>query len=128
MCLGLQMHKLVTAVAPIQALCRVGSALNDLLAIPAEMLGIAPATPSNGTRPLPVSHKLQRSLISLAKAVTVEALSLGATVAHGTHVVLQGRPSSAAAASTTPASLNTAGATLSHGMSAVMPCYVSCPL
>ncbi|KAK9835694.1 hypothetical protein WJX74_005996 [Apatococcus lobatus] len=106
----IKMHKLVTAVAPIQALCRVGSALNDLLAIPAELLGIATASPSHGSRPLPVSHKLQRSLVSLAKAVTVEALSLGAQVAHGTHVVLQGRPSSASAAPTPPPSFNTAGA------------------
>ena len=113
------MHKLVTAVAPIQALCRVGSALHDLLAIPAEMLGIAAATPSNGTRPLPVSHKLQRSLISLAKAVTVEALSLGAHVAHGTHVVLQGRPTSASAASAPPSSFNTAGASVTMACLAI---------
>ncbi len=99
----------MTAVAPIQALCRVGGALNELLAIPAEALGMAAASPADGNRPMPVSHKLQRSLTSLAKAVTVEALSLGATVAHGAQVVLQGRPSSAAPAPSQSPSVNTAG-------------------
>lgn len=83
------MHKFVVGVAPVRSLCRVGWAAKQLLSIPADQLhgnGSA-STVSSDVR---VSRQLRRGVTALARAVTLEALGLGASVAGGADYVLRG--------------------------------------
>lgn len=73
-------------VAPIGSLSRVASAAAQLVAIPGDQM--RRNGPSAGAPPL--SRQLQRGFTGLAKAVTLEALALGATMAGGAQHILAG--------------------------------------
>ena len=84
-----QVHKFVVGVAPVRSLCRVGWAAKQLLAIPADQLrGNSPAYAGNSD--VAVGRQLRRGVTALARAVTLEALGLGASVAGGADYVLRG--------------------------------------
>ncbi len=90
-----QAHKFVTGVAPISSVVRVGSAVAGLLAVPAAHIT---ASRRDGTlRHLDgqLSRQLRRSTATFVRALVYEALGLGATVAGGAQMVLQGGPSPA---------------------------------
>ncbi|KAK9805512.1 hypothetical protein WJX72_002557 [[Myrmecia] bisecta] len=80
-----QAHKFVVGVAPIRSVCKVGSAAAQLFAIPADSLRAAP-----NRSDVSFSRQMRRSLTGFVRAVTLEALGLGASVAGGAHLVLQG--------------------------------------
>ena len=85
----LQVHKFVVGVAPVRSLCRVGWAAKQLLAIPADQLrSNSPAY--TGSSDVAVGRQLRRGVTALARAVTLEALGLGASVAGGADYVLRG--------------------------------------
>lgn len=83
----------MVGVAPIGALCRVGSAAAQLAAIPADQLAArAREGPARGRRGRQrraagqhgsLQRQLQRGVSGLARAIVLEALALSATVAGG---------------------------------------------
>ncbi|KAL3156294.1 hypothetical protein ABBQ32_012565 [Trebouxia sp. C0010 RCD-2024] len=84
-----QVHKFVVGVAPVRSLCRVGWAAKQLLSIPADQL--RNTTISSGSNSdVALTRQLRRGVTSLARAVTLEALGLGASVAGGADFVLRG--------------------------------------
>lgn len=88
-CVSLQVHKFVVGVAPVRSLCRVGWAAKQLLTIPADQLrSNGPAY--SGNSEVAVGRQLRRGVTALARAVTLEALGLGASVAGGADFVLRG--------------------------------------
>ena len=79
----------MVGVAPVRSLCRVGWAAKQLLAIPADQLrSNSPA--HTGNSDVAVGRQLRRGVMALARAVTLEALGLGASVAGGADYVLRG--------------------------------------
>ena len=86
------MHKFVVGVAPVRSLCRVGWAVKQLLSIPADQLrntAISNGSKSSSSE-VTLTRQLRRGVASLARAVTLEALGLGASVAGGADYVLRG--------------------------------------
>ncbi len=94
-----QAHKFVVGLAPINSLCRVGSAVANLVAVPAAQISAASAASRGGSRggsrgsasgkEARLSQQLRRSSSSFVRALMFEALGLGATVAAGAQMVLQ---------------------------------------
>lgn len=79
----------MVGVAPVRSLCRVGWAAKQLLSIPADQL--RNTTISSGSNSdVALTRQLRRGVTSLARAVTLEALGLGASVAGGADFVLRG--------------------------------------
>ena len=92
-CIALQVHKFVVGVAPVRSLCRVGWAATQLLSIPAEQLrntAISNGSSRSSGSEVTLTRQLRRGVTSLARAVTLEALGLGASVAGGADFVLRG--------------------------------------
>ncbi len=83
-----QVHKFVVGVAPVRSLCRVGWAAKQLLSIPADQL--RNTGNSNSNSDVAFTRQLRRGVTTLARAVTLEALGLGASVAGGADFVLRG--------------------------------------
>ena len=125
----LQVHKFVVGVAPVRSLCRVGWAAKQLLAIPADQL----RSTSSGSRhninsDVAFTRQLRRGVTTLARAVTLEALGLGASVAGGADFVFRGGSGSG---SEHPAGRVSARA--SRGIHVLLPvsvsaCHESLPL
>lgn len=99
-----QLHKFLTAVAPIRAVAHVGVAAAQLLSTPAEhffvhnpaaagpwrLLGL-PQEPREGPG-RGLSWQLQRAVVRFVQALASEALGLGATVvAGGKYLLGQGQ-------------------------------------
>ena len=86
------MHKFVVGVAPVRSLCRVGWAAKQLLSIPADQLRNTAISSGSrtGSGDVTLARQLRRGVTSLARAVTLEALGLGASVAGGADYVLRG--------------------------------------
>lgn len=86
----------MVGVAPIGALCRVGTAAAHLAAIPADQLAArARDGPGKGRRRqqrgeghqvTSVQRQIQRGMSGLARAIVLEALALSAIVAGGAQV------------------------------------------
>lgn len=85
-----QVHKFLVGVAPVRSLCRVGWAAKQLLSIPADQLRNTTVSNGNGSSDVTLTRQLRRGVTSLARAVTLEALGLGASVAGGADFVLRG--------------------------------------
>ncbi len=83
------MHKFVVGVAPVRSLCRVGWAAKQLLSIPADQLR-STSSSHNISNDVAFTRQLRRGVTTLARAVTLEALGLGASVAGGADFVLRG--------------------------------------
>lgn len=89
----LQVHKFVVGVAPVRSLCRVGWAAKQLLSIPADQLrntAISNGSSRSRSSDVTLTRQLRRGVTTLARAVTLEALGLGASVAGGADYVLRG--------------------------------------
>ena len=84
------MHKFVVGVAPVRSLCRVGWAVGQLLSIPADQLRNTTISNGSSNSDVSLSRQLRRGVTSLARAVTIEALGAGASVAGGADYVLRG--------------------------------------
>ncbi len=85
------MHKFVVGVAPVRSLCRVGWAAKQLLSIPADQLRNTSSSSSHSiNNDVAFTRQLRRGVTTLARAVTLEALGLGASVAGGADFVLRG--------------------------------------
>ena len=82
--LFLQVHQFMVGVAPIRSLCRVGWAAKQLVSIPSDLL----RTPTGQHQEVAVSRQLHRALAGFVRAVTLEALGLGATLAGGAQQLL----------------------------------------
>ena len=86
-----QVHKFVVGVAPVRSLCRVGWAAKQLLSIPADQLRNTSSSNSHTVNnDVAFTRQLRRGVTTLARAVTLEALGLGASVAGGADFVLRG--------------------------------------
>ena len=85
-----QVHKFVVGVAPVRSLCRVGWAAKQLLSIPADQLRNTTVSNGNCSNDVTLTRQLRRGVTSLARAITLEALGLGASVAGGADFVLRG--------------------------------------
>jgi len=84
-------HKFVVGVAPVRSLCRVGWAAKQLLSIPADQLRNTSSSSSHSiNNDVAFTRQLRRGVTTLARAVTLEALGLGASVAGGADFVLRG--------------------------------------
>lgn len=83
-----QAHKFVQGLAPVNSVCRVGSAVSSLLSVPANHLRRerGPAKPRDGK----LTRQLRRSSVNFVRAVLCEALGLGASLAAGAQMMLQG--------------------------------------
>ena len=81
-------------VAPVRSLCRVGWAARQLLAIPADQFRPGATAGAGGgssiNSEVAFSRQIRRGVTALARAVTVEALGAGASVAGGADYVLRG--------------------------------------
>ena len=87
----LQVHKFVVGVAPVRSLCRVGWAAKQLLSIPADQLrSTSSGSRHNISSEVAFTRQLRRGVTTLARAVTLEALGLGASVAGGADFVFRG--------------------------------------
>lgn len=90
----MQVHKFVVGVAPVRSLCRVGWAAKQLLSIPADQLRNTTSSSSSNSHSINndvgFTRQLRRGVTTLARAVTLEALGLGASVAGGADFVLRG--------------------------------------
>ena len=87
------MHKFVVGVAPVRSLCRVGWAAKQLLSISADQLRNTTSSSSSShsiNNDVAFTRQLRRGVTTLARAVTLEALGLGASVAGGADFVLRG--------------------------------------
>ena len=83
----------MVGVAPIGALCRVGTAAAQLVAIPADQLAARAREGSSRCRrhrqkgsphqAASLQRQLQHGMTGLARAILLEALALSATVAGG---------------------------------------------
>ena len=84
----------MVGVAPVRSLCRVGWAAKQLLSIPADQLRITSISNGgsrrSGSAEVALTRQLRRGVTSLARAITLEALGLGASVAGGADFVLRG--------------------------------------
>ncbi|KAL0044023.1 hypothetical protein WJX82_003156 [Trebouxia sp. C0006] len=88
-----QVHKFVVGVAPVRSLCRVGWAAKQLLSISADQLRNTTSSSSSShsiNNDVAFTRQLRRGVTTLARAVTLEALGLGASVAGGADFVLRG--------------------------------------
>lgn len=94
--LWLQVHKFVVGVAPVRSLCRVGWAAKQLLSIPADQLRSTSSSSHSINNDVALTRQLRRGVTTLARAVTLEALGLGASVAGGADFVLRGGSGSGA--------------------------------
>ena len=74
----------MVGVAPIRSLCRVGWAARQLVSIPSDLL----RAPTGQQQEVAVSRQLHRALAGFVRAVTLEALGLGATLAGGAQHLL----------------------------------------
>ncbi len=79
----------MVGVAPVRSLCRVGWAAKQLLSIPADQLRNTNSSHSVNND-VAFTRQLRRGVTTLARAVTLEALGLGASVAGGADFVLRG--------------------------------------
>lgn len=86
----MQVHKFVVGVAPVRSLCRVGWAAKQLLSIPAEQMRNTGNSDNSSNSDVALARQLRRGVTTLARAVTLEALGLGASVAGGADYVLRG--------------------------------------
>ncbi|KAA6418149.1 MAG: Autophagy-related 2 [Trebouxia sp. A1-2] len=91
-----QVHKFVVGVAPVRSLCRVGWAAKQLLSIPADQLRSTSSSSHSINNDVALTRQLRRGVTTLARAVTLEALGLGASVAGGADFVLRGGSGSGA--------------------------------
>ena len=82
--LFVQVHQFMVGVAPIRSLCRVGWAAKQLVSIPSDLL----RNPTGQQQEVAVSRQLHRALAGFVRAVTLEALGLGATLAGGAQQLL----------------------------------------
>ena len=97
-----QLHKFLTAVAPIRAVAHVGGAAAQLLSTPAEhffvhspaaagpwrMLGLQQEQKEGPGDGRGLSWQLQRAVVRFVQALASEALGLGATVVAGANYLL----------------------------------------
>lgn len=94
-----QAHRFVSAIAPIASICRVSSAAAQLLAIPRQQLykrcsgGGGNKLILNSLADEDFRRQMQRGLAGFVRAVALEAINLGATVAAGAEVALAGEAS-----------------------------------
>ncbi|KAL4447967.1 hypothetical protein ABPG75_005186 [Micractinium tetrahymenae] len=93
-----QAHRFVSGIAPIASICRVSSAAAQLVAIPRQQLykhssGSVGGLTLSALADEDFRRQMQRGLAGFVRAVALEAITLGATVAAGAEVALAGESS-----------------------------------